>query len=88
MDPAIFRQALTLTVIGIGTAFGLLVVMMIVVNAVRLLVKHVLERPAGNSSWVSRRFAARSDRRHSDKALAAIAAVSVLLSGKTSAAKP
>ena len=71
---------MTLTAIGIGTAFGLLLLMMVLVGVVRLLVKHVLERPEAVSGPASLGPATSSDGERSDKALAAIAAVTVLLS--------
>jgi len=82
IDPAVVRFALTLTAIGIGTAFGLLLLLMFVVGVMRLLVQHVLERPNGISIWGLRSPAARTRQEQSDKALAAIAAVTILLADR------
>jgi Na+-transporting methylmalonyl-CoA/oxaloacetate decarboxylase gamma subunit len=79
IDPAVVRFALTLTAIGIGTAFGLLLLLMFVVSVMRLLVQHVLERPNGISILGLRSPVARTRQEQSDKALAAIAAVTILL---------
>lgn len=79
---------MTLTAIGLSTAFGLLVVMMIIVGLMHLLVKQLLERPAGRPWWRLREVKPPTQQELSDRALAAIAAVTVLLSNRGAGARP
>ncbi|MCH8826490.1 MAG: hypothetical protein IIB16_05990 [Chloroflexi bacterium] len=61
--------------------------MMVIVGVVRLLVKHVLERPAAFTWWWSGDSSASSEGDLSDKALAAVAAVTLLLSDRGAGAR-
>tara|TARA_B100000809_G_scaffold255578_1_gene294322 strand:- start:240 stop:425 length:186 start_codon:yes stop_codon:yes gene_type:complete len=55
---------------------------MFVVGVMRLLVQHVLVRLNGISIWGLQTPAARANQEQSDKALAAIAAVTILLANR------
>ncbi|MDA0770986.1 MAG: hypothetical protein O2821_12310 [Chloroflexi bacterium] len=62
--------------------------MMFIVGGIHLLVKQVLERPSGRPWWRLKDPAPPTQQELSDRALAAIAAVTVLLSSKGAGAKP
>lgn len=75
MDQELAREAAILTAIGVTTAFGLLVLLMIVVNLVSLFSSRVIDR-------VERRAAAQAataEAESREKALAAVVAVGALL---------
>ena len=73
-DPDIVNQGLTLTVIGIGTAFGLLIVMMALIQLMGWIVR-IPARRAAKARAAAEAAAAESH----DKAQAAVAAVSALM---------
>jgi Na+-transporting methylmalonyl-CoA/oxaloacetate decarboxylase gamma subunit len=69
------QQAAMLTIIGIITAFGLLVLLMAVISIVGRLSTHVLDRAEREAA----ERIAKADAEAHDKALAALAAVTALL---------
>lgn len=76
IQQAVFEQAAILTIIGIITAFGLLVLLMAVVSVTGRLSTHVLDRAEREAA----EQAFRADAEAHDKAVAAVAAVAALLS--------
>ncbi len=81
-DQELIRQGLTLTAIGIGTAFGLLIVLMVLIYAMGW-VTGIPERRASKARLAAEAAAAESR----DRALAAVAAVAAL-SGSADYAEP
>ena len=73
LDQDLIRQGLTLTAIGIATAFGLLIVMMILIYIMGW-VTAIPERRAAKARMAAEAAAAESR----DRALAAVAAVTAL----------
>ncbi len=73
-DQDLVNQGLTLTAIGIGTAFGILIVMMLLIQLMGWLVR-IPARRAARARMAADAAAAESR----DKALAAVAAVSALM---------
>ena len=75
IDQEIVEEAAILTGIGIGTAFGLLVLLVVVVAILRLLSSFILDRSA-------RRTQAKAEREESEsrnRAHAAVAAVTAIM---------
>ena len=79
IDQAILEKAGTLTAIGIGTAFGLLLLLMVVVTVVRLFSNVILEGAARRA----RSKAARAEGESRDRARAAVAAVTAIMATRT-----
>ena len=73
-------DATILTGIGIGTAFGLLIAMMVVILAVRLITTRLLPAAAPGSS--------EGDAETREKALAAVVAVTTLLADQSRTDEP
>lgn len=72
MDPLVFEKALILTGIGIGTAFGLLLSLMVIISITGRLTNYFLNR--------SERLLTEKENLIHDRALAAAVAVSALTS--------
>jgi Na+-transporting methylmalonyl-CoA/oxaloacetate decarboxylase gamma subunit len=77
IDQAIVEEAAILTGIGIGTAFGLLVMLMVVIFIVRLSSGYLLERAAMR--------AAREEAESRNRAHAAVAAVTAIVAARARA---
>ena len=82
LDQELIRQGLTLTAIGIGTAFGLLIVMMVLIYLMGW-ATGIPARRAAKARMAAEAAAAESR----DRALAAVAAVAAL-STSTEHAEP
>ena len=81
IDEAIVEEAAILTAIGIGAAFGLLVLLVVVVAILRLLSEGVLRMAARRAqAKVVREEAESRNRAH-----AAVAAVSAIMAARTGA---
>ena len=77
IEQGLVDDAAILTAVGIATAFGMLVLMMVVIVLGRMVSTRIL---AGAARRAAKRAAA-SDAASRDKALAAVVAVSALLAG-------
>ena len=75
LDYDLIRQGLTLTAIGMGAAFGLLLLLMALIQVMGLAIGYQSRR----ASMRAEAAAARAVVESRDKALAAVIAVSVLL---------
>ena len=84
IEQGIAEDAAILTAIGIATAFGLLVVLMVVIFVGRILTVRIL---AGEALRAARR-AAESEATSRERALAAVIGVSALLAGTTAMETP
>ena len=74
-DYDLIRQGLILTAIGMGAAFGLLILLMVVIQVMGLTTGYLSRRASMRAEAATARAAAESR----DKALAAVIAVSALL---------
>ena len=79
IDQVILEDASILTIIGIGTAFGLLLLLMVVVAVVRLF-SSVILKGVGRRA---RKKAARMEAESQDRARAAVAAVTAIMATRT-----
>ena len=79
IDPVILEDASILTIIGIGTAFGLLLLLMVVVAVVRLFSSVILEGAARRA----RSKADRTEAESRNRAQAAVAAVTAIMATRT-----
>ena len=77
IEQGIAEDAAILTAIGIATAFGLLVLLMVVIVLGRIFSARILAIEARRAA----KRAAKTDAASRDKALAAVVAVSALLAG-------
>lgn len=73
LEPDLINQGLILTAIGIGTAFGLLVVMMLLIH----IMSWVVNIPGRRANKAKRKAELEADK-YRDKATAAVVAVSAL----------
>ncbi|MCH8205626.1 MAG: hypothetical protein IH956_01315 [Chloroflexi bacterium] len=81
IDQAIVEEAAILTAIGIGTAFGLLVLLIVVVAVVRVSSEFVLERVSGRAAAK----AVQEEAESRNRAHAAVAAVTAIMAARTRA---
>ena len=81
IDQAIVEEAAILTGIGIGTAFGLLVMLMVVVFVVRLSSGYLLERASRRATIRT----AHEEAEFRNRAHAAVAAVTAIVAARTHA---
>ena len=78
IDPEIVEEAAILTGIGIGTAFGLLVLLMVVVAVVRLSSGYVLERASTRAAAK----AVQEEAESRNRAQAAVGAVTAIMAAR------
>ena len=81
IDEAIVEEAAILTAIGIGAAFGLLVLLVVVVTTLRLLSESVLKVAARRAQAK----VVREETESRNRAHAAVAAVSAIMTARTDA---
>ena len=80
IQPDIVQTAATLTAIGIGTAFGVLLLLTVLIVLIRMIATPILSRAQAHAALA----AARAESDTHDRALAAVVGVSALLAAPES----